>query len=133
MLLAHGTVVVLADGEKLELYRNTGNEADPKLSPLPAPELDVHNRGAGMHHRSSTANPSSSLDEDAHAAAVADWLNGEVLAHKIDDLVVIAPPRTLGELRKHFHKQTEQIVRVELAKDLLGRPAPDVIEALRAK
>ena len=34
----------------------------------------------------------------------ADWLNKEVLGHRIDDLVVIAAPKALGELRKHYHK-----------------------------
>ena len=131
MLLMHGIVIVLADGEKLELYRNAGNEADPRLTAMPAPVLDEHNRGAGMHHHSATGNPSAKLNEDAHAAAVAEWLNSEVAEQRISDVFIAAAPKTLGEMRKHLKKRTEQAVRGELAKDLLGTPPQDIVKALR--
>lgn len=133
MLLPHGTVIALADGERFELYRNTGNEASPSLEPLPGPSLDEVNKGSGVHHRNSTGNPQEDLlGEDAHAAAVAEWLNSQVLGHKIENLVVIAAPRTLGEVRRHYHKQTEGALVGELAKDLNGRPVAEVLEALKA-
>lgn len=131
MLLPHGAIIALVDGRGLELYRNAGNIAEPSLTPLPAPSLEPHNKGAGGRHET-VANPSGNLlDEDAHAAAVADWLNSEVLAHRIEQLVVIAAPRTLGELRRHYHKQLEQVLFAELDKDLVGRPANEVLAALR--
>lgn len=134
MLLPHGTVITLVDGQKFELYRNKGNEAQPELTALPAPKLDEENKGSGGRHYSSAGNPQASLlEEDAHAAAVADWLNGEVLAGRIATLVVIAAPRTLGELRRHWHKQLEQALHGELAKDLAGRPPAEILIALRAK
>lgn len=132
MLLPHGAVIALIDGEKFELYRNSGNEAAPELAALPAVKLDEHNKGSGGRHYSSAGNPSESQQsEDAHAAGVASWLNGEVLAHRIDKLVIFAAPRTLGELRKHYHKQTEQALLKEYAKDLVGRPPEQIISALR--
>lgn len=131
MLLPHGAIIALVDGRGLELYRNAGNIAEPSLAPLPAPSLEPRNKGAGGRHET-VANPSGNLlDEDAHAAAVADWLNSEVLAHRIEQLVVIAAPRTLGELRRHYHKQLEQVLFAELDKDLVGRPANEVLAALR--
>lgn len=134
MLLPHGTVIALADGKKFELYRNKGNEASPELTALPSPDLHAHNKGSGAHHYSSAGNPQSHLlEEDAHAAAVAEWLNSQILGHKIDKLVVIAAPRTLGELRRHYHKQTEQALLGELPKDLAGRKPQEIIEALRAR
>lgn len=134
MLLPHGTVIALADGKKFELFRNGGNEAEPKLETMATPKLDEHNKGAGAHHYSSSGNPSEHLlEEDAHAAAVAGWLNQQVLGHKIDNLVVIAAPRTLGELRKHYHKQLEGKLLGELSKDLVGKQGPDIIAALREK
>lgn len=134
MLLPHGTVIALADGKKFELYRNGGNEAEPTLTALPAPKLDEHNHGSGGRHYSSSGNPQAHLlEEDAHAAGVAAWLNSQVLSHKIEHLVVIAAPRTLGELRRHYHKQTEHALVGELSKDLVGRQPPDIIAALRAK
>lgn len=134
MLLPHGAIIALVDGSKFELYRNSGNEAEPELAPLPAVKLDEHNHGSGGRHYSSAGNPQDSLqDEDAHAAGVAEWLNSQVLGHKIDKLVVIAAPRTLGELRKHYHKQTEAALLGEFHKDLVGRQPTEIIEALRVK
>lgn len=131
MLIPHGTVIALVDGAKFELYRNTGNETGPRLDAIAPPRLSQHNKGAGAHHYSSSGNPTGHLlDEDAHAAAVADWLNGQVLGHKIDRLVVIAAPRTLGELRRHYHKQLEHVLERELAKDLIGHKPEEIIAAL---
>lgn len=134
MLLAHGTVIVVADGRNLELYRNGGNEAAPELASLPVPRLDAHNKGSGGRHNSSSGNPTGNqLDEDAHAAGIAEWLNTEVIGHRIEKLVVIADPRTLGELRRHYHGQTKAALLGELAKDLVGRQGNEIIAALRAK
>lgn len=132
MLLPHGAVIALIDGEKFELYRNSGTEAVPDLAAMPAVKLDEHNKGSGGRHHSSAGNPADTQQsEDAHAAGVASWLNGEVLAHRIDKLVVFAAPRTLGELRKHYRKATEQAVLKEYHKDLLGRPPEQIVAALR--
>jgi protein required for attachment to host cells len=133
MLLPHGAVIALVDGQNLELYRNAGNEAAPELGALPAPRLDTHNHSGGSHKSRPGNHADSLVAEDAHAIAAADWLNQEVLAHRIKDLVIIAPPRTLGELRKHFHRQTEQALRKEVAKDLIARKPDAILAALREK
>lgn len=134
MLLPHKAVVALVDGKKFELFRNIGNEATPELAEMAPPRLDEHNKGAGAHHYTSAGNPTGHLlEEDAHAAAVAEWLNSQVLAHKIEALVMIAAPRTLGELRRHYHKQLEHVLLCELDKDLNGKSGPDIIAALRAR
>jgi len=134
MLLAHGTLIALVDGKQFELFRNAGNEAEPDLASMETPKLDEHNKGSGAHHYSSSGNPTGHLlDEDAHAAAVAGWLNQQVLDHKIEHLVVIAAPRTLGELRRHYHKQLENVLQGELSKDLIGKQGPEIIAALRGK
>jgi protein required for attachment to host cells len=133
MLLPHGTLIALVDGERFELYRNSGNEAHPELAAIDTPKLDEQNKGSGNRHYSSAGNPQASLlNEDAHAAAVTEWLNGQVLAHKLEALVVIAAPRTLGEMRKHYHKQLEATLLGELSKDLVGRSGPEIIDALKA-
>jgi len=134
MLLPHNTVIALADGQKFELFRNSGNAAEPRLTPLPAPTLKEHNKDSGGRHYSGARNPQDHLqEEDAHAASVAEWLNEQVLGHKIESLVVIAAPRTLGELRRRYHKQTEQALLHELDKDLAGRKPEEILEALKAK
>ena len=133
MLLPHGTVIALVDGHNFQLLRNAGNEATPELDPLPSPKLDTHNHSNGSHHSSSGNNAGTLVSEDAHAIAAVNWLNGQVLAHKIEHLVLIAAPRTLGEMRRHYHKQLEQVLMGELAKDLSGRKGPEILAALKGK
>jgi len=131
MLLPHGTVIAIIDGQHFELFRNAGNEAHAELEPLPAPALDSHNRSGTGQHSHPGNHAESDVSEGAHANAAAAWLNAQVIGHKIDNLVVIAPPRTLGELRRHYHKQTEVVLLREVAKELSGRKAPDVLAALK--
>lgn len=132
MLLPHGTIVALVDGDRFELFRNTGNEAAPELTKQDTPSLDLHNHSAGVRHDSNKGNPSGHHKmEDVHAAAAAEWLNRQVLDHKIENLVIIAAPRTLGEMRDHYHGQLKQALMGEVAKDLIGKQGPDIIAALR--
>lgn len=133
MLIPHGAVIALVDGQDWQILRNSGTEAEPELVALPAPHLVEHNHNAGGRHGSSAANPSGhQRDEDAHAAAVGVWLNRQVQDHKIEKLVVIASPRTLGELRHHYSKALQRALIAELAKDLMGRQPADVVAALQA-
>ena len=75
MLLPKNTTVAVADGTKLHLFRNTGDEANPKLTALPEPTIGGDNKGAGARHSSSPKPDDSRLEEDSFAAATADWLN----------------------------------------------------------
>jgi protein required for attachment to host cells len=139
MLLPHGTTFAVVDGTKFELYRNTGTEAEPRLEAQPTPELEVTNFSAGVRqndahsrHTARTGDGSNDgADEAAHAIAAADWLNGQVLQHKIEKLVIVADPRSLGEMRKRYHKQLEAVLLKELAKTMTGHPAADILNALK--
>ena len=133
MLLPHGAVIALVDGHKFELYRNNGNEAAPNLALQASPRLDTNNHSGTSHHSSSGNHSDQLVKEDAHAIAAVEWLNSQILGHRIEHLVVIAAPRTLGEMRRHYHRQTEKALLGELAKDLTGRQAPDILSALRGK
>ncbi len=133
MLLPHGTVIALVDGKHLELYRNGGNEAEPDFTALPSPKLDSQNHSGASHHSSAGNHADHMVEEDAHAAAAVAWLNSEVLGHRIEHLVVVAAPRTLGEMRKHYHKQLERVLLSELHKDLIGKAPSAILTALRDK
>ena len=131
MKLPKNAVVAVADGETLNLYRNTGDESSPALTALPDADVSTTNKGSGGRHQSSSANPGDSQqDEDSFAAGVVSLLNKRVLDGKIDDLVVIAAPRTLGELRKHYHKLLEAKLAGEIAKDLTGHSPADIAKAI---
>ncbi len=139
MLLAHGTIVAVADGETLNLYRNSGSDREPALVAMPAqaPKGDDGdgeggvNAGSGGRHHISAANPDGEQRaEDNFAAATAAYLNAEVLAHRIDHLVVIAAPRTLGELRHHWHKALTAALVAEIPKEMTGHSVADIAEML---
>lgn len=70
------------------------------------------------------------LEEDRFAAEAAELLKTRALRHDYDALVVVAPPRTLGELRKHYHVEVSNRLTGELAKDLTGHTIPDIEQAL---
>lgn len=129
MILPNDTTVAVADGEKLRLFRNKGHEPRIELVALPDPDIEAGNQGSGARHRSVTANPDDRrLSEDDFAAAAAGYLNRQVLAGGIGKLFVIADPRTLGEMRRHFHGQLEARLVGDLARDLTGHGI-DAIEA----
>ena len=48
------------------------------------------------------------------------------LRNDFHSLIVVAPPRTLGELRKLYHKEVEKRLIGEIAKDLTGRPIAEI-------
>ncbi|MGG5890402.1 host attachment family protein [Falsiroseomonas sp. HC035] len=133
MLLPNNAYVAVADGEKLQLYRNDGDAGAPSLAAMQVPEVDSDNKGAGGRHASSFANPDDSQqNEDGFAAGTAAMLNQQVLAGHIEKLVIIAAPRTLGELRKHYHKTLSAALLGEIAKDLTGHSLKDVEATLAA-
>ena len=76
MLLPHGAVIALVDGEELALLRNAGNEAKPTLAELPAPPIDESNHsGSGGRHGPTAGNPSPrQMKEDSRP-----WPNGSTI------------------------------------------------------
>ena len=129
MKLPKGTLVAVVDGEKLALFENTGQQ-DIQLKAKPTPTIE--DRASGAAGRiSSEANPDNDTQaEDGFAMGVADVLNKWVLTNKVDNLLVIAAPKTLGQLRKGWHKQTESKLVGEIAKDLTGHSTDDIAAAI---
>jgi protein required for attachment to host cells len=140
MLLPHGTVFAIVDGQNFELYRNAGIEAEPQLTAIDAPDLEATNFSAGARrldgpsrHQARTGDGSNdALDESAHVAAVTGWLNQQVLSHDIEQLVVVADPRSLGEMRRHYHKQLKDVLVAEVPKTLTGRSAQEIVRVLHS-
>ena len=71
-------------------------------------------------------------EEGRFAAEAAELLEKRALANDFESLIVVAPPNTLGELRKHYHKEVSDRLKGELAKDLTGHPVPDIEKALQS-
>jgi len=131
MNLPKGTTVAVADGAKLALFTNTGDEANLKLSPASHGGIDSDNQGSGSRQNSSGNPDDSQANEDNFAAGIVDLLNKNVLANKIDGLVIIAAPRALGEMRKHYHKTLSAKLLGEISKDLTGHPIADIESAIQ--
>ena len=130
MILPTDTYVAVADGEKLNLFRNTGTESEMKLTAASDQDVEVV---AGMGAGSSAGNPDESRVEEAgFATGIVDMLNKRVLAGKFSKIVIIAAPKTLGEMRKHYHKKLEEALVGEIAKDLTGHSIADIEKSIHA-
>lgn len=137
--------VVVVDGRKLLFFRNRGDEANPNLvvetaqeRPNPA-DRDQKSDAAGRSSSPQGASQSAmgevdfhQQEEDRFAAETADLLKRKALTNDFEALIVVAPPRTLGELRKHYHKEVSRRLVGELDKDLTGHPVPEIEKALGA-
>ena len=132
MMLPKGTTVAVADGEKLNLFRNSGDEAGLDLTPAEHSSVNDDIQGSGSRQNSSGNPDKSQANEDGFAAGIVALLNKGILDGKIDGLVVIAAPRVLGEMRKHYHKALTVKLLGEIAKDLTGHSIGDVEIAIRA-
>lgn len=133
MQLPQDTIVAVADGEKLSLFQNEGNALNVKLRAMPHDEIDSTKISSGARHLSSAANPDDSQQsEDGFSGGVADMLNKQVLDGRIKSLVIVAAPRTLGEMRKNYHKSLSDILIGELDKELTGHSLKDIEKALAA-
>ena len=131
MRLPHDTMIAVADGEKLHLFRVEGNEDCPVLAPAGHPHVEGHNHSGGARHASSAANPDEKQDaEDTCTVATAKMLNQQALSNAFAHAVVIAPPKMLGELRKHYHKALEAKILKEIPKDMTGQHKDQIAKAI---
>lgn len=135
MIVPHNSVVLVADGRKMLFLRNAGDAVYPQLEVETAAEQPVRYtrdiRTDAPGRTSARFAPGRSAidetdfhqqEEDRFAADAADLLKRRALDGDYDHLFVIAPPRTLGELRKRYHKEVSTRLKAEVAKDLTGHP-----------
>lgn len=132
MKVPHKAHVALVDGERFVLLRNEGQIFEPKLSKVAEPNLDATNFSAGVKHQDSASQMSGNTDlnELAHGAAAAEWLNSKAIAGEFEELVVIADPKTLGEMRRHYHVELEKRLVGELDKALTHEPLDRIEKVL---
>jgi protein required for attachment to host cells len=127
MILPIGTTVAVADGETVRLFHNTGVKPGVHLVEITSAPPAPTRSGSGARHHTGSANPDGGrLAEDDFAAATAAFLNKLSLDGAIEHLVVVSDPRTLGEMRKHFHRDLKGKIIRELAKDFSRRPLADI-------
>ena len=146
MQVPHNSFVVVADGEKMLFFRNEGDGEFLNLAV--EKKVEQHNP-SDIDQKTDTAGASSGgpipgrdsfsetdfhqLEEDRFAADTAELLKQRALRNEFDSLIVVAPPRTLGELRKHYHKEVEKRLAGEIAKDLTGHPVAEIEKIISAE
>jgi protein required for attachment to host cells len=127
MQIPHDTTLLVTDGQKLRLFRNTGTEAHLVLTELPQADVHGDEAGAARHRHTGQDNKDQRRLQDrrrdkdnqeaSFEAAVAKWLDHEVAVGRIGPVFIIAPPRALGELRLHFGPAVKARLVGELAKE----------------
>lgn len=113
--------------------RASSTQSGPGAPPI-AQGGSMHAKGQGAQFAPSRGSMEETdyhqLEEDRFAADVADMLNRKALKNGFDTLIIAAPPRTLGELRKHYHKEVKARLAGEIDKDLTSHPVPQIEAAL---
>ena len=144
MQVPHDAFVAIADGEKMLLFRNQGDDEFPHLVVIEEDEQQsVANReqrrdapgrsfsSVGPGRSAYKEADSRQLGEDRFAAETAAMLNRRALDNEFESLIVVAPPRTLGELRKFYHDELQRRVRGELPKNLTNNPVNEIARILQ--
>lgn len=124
-----GTLVVVADGRKARLFRNVGEGNALFLQQheiLNAEDIPLQGpSGVAPPQQTPQRN-----DERTFAKHVAQMLNDGALKQDYAQLVLIADPQTLGEIRPQLHKETQDRLIGEVAKTLTNAPIEDIQRAL---
>ena len=126
-MLSHDALVVVADGQKAILFRNTAKfgielEEQERITPS---NLQDESQG-----RQPDATTPRDEDEATFAKQLTDRLNLMVLQNKVDAIAVVADPSTLGIMRKNYHKMLEQKLVKEVAKTLTAATRDEIARAL---
>ena len=143
MRVPHNSVVLVADGRKMLFFRNEGDaellnlqvehheeQQNPSHSDQATDQAGRASNTIGGRASSMQEVDFHQQEEDRFAANTAEMLRKRALANEFEQLIIVAPARTLGELRKHYHKEVENRLAGELAKDLTSHPVAEIEKIL---
>jgi protein required for attachment to host cells len=137
--IPHDAFVFVGDGRKALFLRNEGDEKYLNLKT----EHVFRDQNPPMREQGSDqpGRMFSSVGARRSAVEEADWhvIEEQRFAHevaaalqrivrdcKVKALVVIAPPRTLAELRRAFHTEVKSRILAEIDKDLTKQPIYEI-------
>jgi protein required for attachment to host cells len=145
-IIPHDAWVFVGDGRKALFLRNRGDAFHPDLAVEsvfvddnpPTREQGTDKPGRAF---SSVGNVRSAveqtdwhqIEEHRFAKKVAQKLESLVRQRQVKKLFVVAPARTLADLREAFHKDVRQAIVAEVDKDLTRHPVPEILRLLTAK
>jgi protein required for attachment to host cells len=135
----HNALLLVGDGQKALFLRNKGNARHVDLVVeriLARDNPPTREQGSDRPGRSSAslgAGRSAMEEADWHhlakerfAGELADALYLHAHANLFDKLVIIAPPKILGNLRKAFHPEVAERVAAEIPKELTSHPVAEI-------
>jgi protein required for attachment to host cells len=141
--IAQGEWVLVCDGAKALVLENVGDEKFPDLKTREVYEQEdpkTREQGTdapGRSINSIDARRSAMEQTDWHdqaehrfLAGLADHLDAAVNSGQAKSLIVVAPPRALGVLRKAYSNNLRAVLRAEIDKDLVGLPVHQIEQHL---
>ncbi|WP_417671312.1 host attachment protein [Roseibium sp.] len=142
----HDAWVLVGDGEKALVFRNEGDSDYPNLQMIRLMENDnpktseqgsdapgTRSDGPGPQRSAMEPTDWHTLEKHRFAKDMADQLYKAAHKGKFSKLIVVAPPMTLGDLRKEFHKEVKDRVVAEIDKTLTGHPPAEIEKILMQK
>ena len=143
MAIPHGALVFVGDGKKMLFLRNKGDsgmldlrtESHDERSDAMDRDMKTDAPGTqsprvGMGRDTMEETDFHQQGEDRWVKDAAEQLNKRALSNDFNALVVVAPPKALGVLRKKLHKETERRIVLTVNKEMTDRPIPDIEEML---
>ena len=138
--IPNNALVFVGDGRKALFLRNHGDAKFPNLRTEKVFEDEnpaTHEQGsdrpgrlgeAALAGRRSAVEPTDWHDIEEHrfARKVAAAMEQMVRATKAKALIVVAPPKTLAELRNAFHPDVKACIIAEINKDLTKHPLDEI-------
>jgi len=138
-------LVVVGDGEKALFLRNVGTVRKLELeveNVLAHGNPSTHEQGTDKPGRTSARvgtarsaieeSDSHQLGEERFASEIAAILYRLAHANQFEALVVAAPPKVLGNLRKAFHKEVVDRIILQVPKELTSHTVLDIERLLAA-
>ena len=136
------TWILIADGARARIVENDGpgKGLGPALNyefaASHAPTRDIgadkpgRGQGGGSHHVMDPKVDWHTFEKHRFAGDMAEVLAKADSAHVFDALVLVAPAKTLGELRKKLNPNVKGKITAELGKDLTHLNLKDIGEHL---
>ena len=86
--------------------------------------------GTGVRHAIEPKHDYHKMEKHKFAVEIADVLDHAALRNEFDSLILVAPSRSLGELRELLSKHVKDRLKHEVPKDLIKTPAPELWAAV---
>lgn len=110
------TRVVVADGARARFFSTDAE----MLELVELPEIANKNHSSHRHHSLGAPDSGHHAEERKFAAEIAAHLTVEANQHLFRDLVIVAPPHLLGDLREALPKQVATHVTATIPRDLVS-------------